>query len=226
MKSLLNFATVVAFLIAPATCPAALITTNELGMDGIFSQTSFGNETVDIRFNAPITVVNPSLLTIDTEAKLLTLLAVASAPTPTVNMYFVDALDWCGVHNASIVGCATLPGNDVILESATAAGGFGAELNAHELGHTLGLDHSGSGLMASALNGNTTLSSAQVSTIFASSLIQVDGSQRFISVTPVLITSTPEPSSLALGSLAIVGLFFFRRRRGLGLSDANQKKNG
>ena len=221
MKTQHAFATVVALLVAAAACPAALITTNELEMDTIFSQASFGGATVDIRFNSAVTVVDPTLVTIDSESELLSLLAQGPGSSPTVNLFFVDGLDWCGSYNHSIVGCATLPGHDIVVESAMAAGVFGGELSAHELGHNLGLPHTSTGLMSHHLGGDTTLTSAEVSTILASPLIQMDGAQRFVSITPVLVAAVPEPSSWVLACIVAVGLGYFghrHRRRTLGIS--------
>ena len=198
-------------LITATHCHAALISTNEVEMDAIFSQASFAGATIDIRFNSAETVRNPSLQSIDTEAELLDLLAQGPGSSPTVNLYFVDSLCWCGACNANIVGCATLPGRHAIVESATAAGPLGGVLNAHELGHNLGLGHTETGLMSPTLGGDTTLTSAEVATILSSPLIQMDGGQRFVSITPVLVAA-PEPSSWLLACIVAVGVCAAHRR--------------
>ena len=105
-------------------------------------------------------------------------------------MFFIDTLDWCGFSSPSIVGCANRPGNDIVVESAFAAGGNGTELNAHELGHNLGLEHETfPNLMTSSINGNTTLTADQIATILASDLIQSDADGKFILITPIAVGS-------------------------------------
>ena len=73
--------TVRATTIAPNTFAA--------GMDTVFSQAAFGGNTIDIRFNAIITLNNASLLSIDSSLELTTLLSSVAVPANTVSMYFV-----------------------------------------------------------------------------------------------------------------------------------------
>ena len=127
-------------------------------------------------------------------------------------MYFVDTLDWCNGFNTSIVGCANLGGNDIVVESEAAFGVFGTELLSHEIGHSLDLSHViFDNLMTGVLNGITTLTETQVATILGSSLIQMDGSFRFVRVTPVLVTPLP-PAAIMFVS-AILVLFGVHRRK-------------
>ena len=222
-----------AFLVVATPSRAAFVTTNEAGIDAVFSQASFGGSTVDIRFNTAATIVRPDLLSIDTDSELFDLFSDGpNGPyfpgnqlhDPTVNMFFVDSINSCGVINPSIVGCALTPGKDLVVESVFAAGAFGTELNSHELGHNLALPHpaGGGNLMNGTLNGSTFLDAGQVATILASALIQFDGPQRFISITPVLVLGgvVPVPPAGILLVSSLVGLFWMRRRKAQATSTA------
>ena len=65
-KTLLAIA---ALLIAPVT-QAAYVTIDEVGMDAVFSQASFGNRKIDIRIGGVTQLVRPDLLAIDTDAEI------------------------------------------------------------------------------------------------------------------------------------------------------------
>lgn len=194
---------------------AAFVTTNEAGVDAVYSQSSFGSTPVDIFFSPTVSLSNGSLLNINDSAGLDTLFSFNDATaTNVVSIYFVDTVNWCGSFNTSIVGCANLGGNDIVVESAAAFGTFGTELIAHELGHSLGLDHvTGDNLMNAVLNGSTTLTSLQVADLLGSSLIQMNGSGRFVDVRPVLVT--PLPSAGILFVSAILVLFGVNYRKKL-----------
>lgn len=193
---------------------AAFITTQEAALDSIFSQTSFGNMPIDIRIGAATELVFPDLLDITTNAEISTLFGMHVGLATVVNFYFVDTIDACGgVINPGIVGCGELPGNDFVVESAFAAGGFGGELLAHELGHNLGLAHvNGNLLMNPFLNGFTDITAGEVNIIHNSPLVQTDGQRYWIDINPVLIVAeptnqVPEPSVLLLFLLSL-GLFW------------------
>lgn len=197
---------------------AGFITTNESGLDVVFSQTNFGADTIDIRFNPDVIIQNTSLLNIDTDTKLNALFALAPSASTVVNLFFVDTLDSCGGFNTAIVGCAAKPGNRIVVESNFASGASGTELIAHELGHNLGLDHvsATTNLMNPVINGNTDLTSAQVSTILGSSLVQTDvnSNRKFISVAPIaIVTAVPIPGAILLFGSGLFSLFFSKRRR-------------
>jgi len=212
MKTIKILILTVSLLITSLT-QAALITTNEAALDSIFSQANFGNMPIDIRIGATTELVFPSLLDITTDAEINSLFGMHVGAATVVNFYFVDTVDACGGFNVNIVGCGELSGNDFVVESAFAAGGFGGELLAHELGHNLGLGHSnGNFLMNPFLNGFIDLTLGEVTTIHNSPLVQTDGQFFWIDINPVLIVaqaSKPisEPSILLLLLLSF-GLFW------------------
>lgn len=200
-----------------ANANAALITLNEAGLDAVFSQASFGSDIVDIRIGAATEIVAPDLLDITSNAEISSLFSMHQGSLLDVNFYFVDTISACGGINPAIVGCGETPGNDFVVESIFAAGSYGAELLAHELGHNLGLGHmSGANLMNSALNNSTALIASQVATILASSLVQSDQSGYFININPVLVvassTSVAEPETIAIFALALAFVSVFRRK--------------
>ena len=205
-----------ASLLIVSQAQAAFVTTNEAALDAVFSQASFGNNTIDIRIGATTELVFPSLLDVNLNAEVGQLFGQHVGPANVVNFYFIDTLSACGGQiNVNFVGCGELPGNDFVVESAFAAGGNGGELLAHELGHNLGLGHrNGNNLMDPFINGFTDLNAAEVATILGSNLVQSDNNGLFILINPVLIVAAaiPEPSIiiLLLSSIALMG---FNRKR-------------
>ena len=73
----------VALIGCTGVASAAMATFDNVAMDNIFSQTSFGGYNIDIRFNTPLSVVAPGLLSIDTDDEFngaaLSLSALAAA---------------------------------------------------------------------------------------------------------------------------------------------------
>ena len=199
----LRFVGVLLALIAAPLSHAAFVTIDEAGMDAVYSQASFGNTPVDIRIGPQTELVRPDLLNIQTDAQIFDLFGQHVGPQNVVNFYFVDIIDSCGGYNVLIVGCGETPGQDFAVESNFAAGAFGTEILAHELGHNLGLPHRAGGLMNPFLNGQTDLNAAEVATILASPLVQIDAEgQRFIQINPVLVVAeaaqVSEPQTLLL----------------------------
>ena len=159
---------------------------------------------IDIRIGAATEIVFPSLLDITTDAEITSLFGMHVGLATVVNFYFVDTIDACGGFNPAIVGCGELPGNDFVVESSFAAGLFGGELLAHELGHNLGLPHqNGNLLMNPFLNNFTDITAGEVNIIRNSPLVQTDGQGFWIDINPVLIVARatkpiPEPNVLLL----------------------------
>lgn len=195
------------------TASAATIDTAEARMDALMAQAGG----IDIRFNPSETIVNSALLIINTDQGLGMLFGLGPEVSPTVNMFFVDAIDICGgVFDAAAVGCADQPGNNMVVENVD---GDQAELNTHELGHNLGLPHinNQNNIMRPVDFGNTAFNADQINTILGSPLVQgpVDG--RFIEITPILVTAVPLPTALVL-LLSGIGVLGVAGRRGQALA--------
>jgi len=107
-------ASLVTLLTLSPSAWAVPITTNESGMDLVFSQASFGGSPIDIRFNAPRHFRNNALLHIDTPAQLITLLnLVPNGPvgpqSGPINMFFVDQLNSVTASLTQASSAAHLP---------------------------------------------------------------------------------------------------------------------
>ena len=204
--NILKYLLITVAILASSQAKSAFITTNESDLDAIFSQSSFGLMPIDIRIGLASELVLPDLLDITTDAEVNQLFDMHIGGINVVNFYFIDTISACGGSISSgIVGCGEFFGNDFVVESSFAAGSFGGELLAHELGHNLGLDHRSGGLMNSSLNNSTTLNDTEVSNIHRNRLVQTDGQNFWIDINPVLIVASasiplpvPEPSTLVL----------------------------
>lgn len=190
-------------------------------MNAIFSQTSFGDTPISIRFNPPGQIVAPELLVIDDLTELQALYALATDPAPTVVAFFVDELNACGTVevtvNGAYNGCAQLPGR-FLVEISQAAELYPDTLMAHELGHNLNLNHIPLGLMSFFLpHSPPELFEDQVATILQSPLVQTDSTgQRFIQITPIAIVDIPEPSTLLLVSTTLGALLLVKIGKSFG----------
>ena len=209
-----------AILLSPALAQAAQIVIDDPGMNVIFSQASFGDTPISIRFNAPRQIVAPELLVIDTLAQLQALFNLAPDPAPTVDAFFVDELNACGAVepqvNGALAGCAQLPGH-VFVEDFNFAELSPATLMGHELGHNLNLQHDFFdflNLMAPIFPPGPNVTEEQVATILQSPLVQTDAKgQRFIQITPIAIVDAPEPSTFLLLIAAPGALFIIKTRK-------------
>jgi hypothetical protein len=187
----------------------------------VYSQAGFGTDTIDIRFGAAQEIHDSALLSIDTDAEFDALASYVFSPSPTVSMFFVDAINFCGVAAPNVVGCGSTPGSLIALDSSFMLQPEGANTIAHELGHNLGLDHTfpdnGTNLMNPTVFATFGfLNNAQITSILTSGLIQTDLlGNKYIEVTPIaVLASVPEPSTWALlGAGAGVALMAARRQR-------------
>ena len=216
-----------------ALASAGSVTTFASGMDSIFLQTSFGSNTIDIRFNPMLTVVSASLLSLDNDQEFNSLSALRGGLADNiVSVFFIDAIPYCGSQGTNIIGCGSKPGNMIALDSSAAARtDYGANLLAHELGHNLGLDHVG-GSNDNLMNGTINffssstgsfLDSTQVARIFEvdsspgsplkNQIIQHDSSGYFISITPyAVVASVPEPQTWLMMGVGLFGIMVWVRR--------------
>ncbi|WP_163134009.1 zinc-dependent metalloprotease family protein [Agarivorans sp. Alg241-V36] len=206
-------------LIVSPFVQAAFITTNEAAMDEIYSQANFGQNIIDIRIGTASELVFPELLSITTSTEVTQLFNQHIGPSNVVNFYFVDTISACGgTINAGIVGCGEYFGNDFVVESSYAAGSYGGELLAHELGHNLGLPHmNGAFLMNPSLNRQTLITEDEVTRIFNSPLVQGDEDYYWIDINPVLVvaeaTRVNEPLSAGLFASIVLMLAWKNSRR-------------
>jgi len=186
---------------ASGAAHAGYISRPEAALDRIFSQSSFGTQRIDVRFNAGQTLASAALANADSRSDISALFSRATSAT-TVYAFYVDAVNWCGSYAAGIIGCGEMPGNAIVIESNWAASPtYGAALIAHEMGHNLGLGHvASSNLMNGMLGGSTALTASQVSRILASGLVQLRDGVRTLSITPIAVTSGTAASSVAAAS--------------------------
>ncbi len=220
---------------------AASVSFNETALDSIFRQSTFGTMyTIDIRFNDALSVVAQTLVSIDSDPEfskftfsnpasaLSDLVQQLSIPTNTVAMFYVDKINYCGGSGANIIGCGSIPGRLIALDSNAAAEVSGAALIAHELGHNLGLSHDDTiidgNLMNSRIYGDTTLTTDQIDTFLDRSngnsrnpIVQIDSfGNLYIAITPIAVLAAapvPEPQTWAMWSLGLLGVAGWARHR-------------
>jgi hypothetical protein len=223
---------------------ASFITTPSLSP--YFGAANFGAGALTVTYLPAIFLTtNGALANITTGAQQAALFALAGTTQPgfqvgqpntgmvmipnlatTDDAFFVDILAACGAQisdpdNSTIVGCASRPGNTLVVPSAFVATANGAEDLAHEIGHNFGLLHcedaanavaaGGPGcaamdLMTASGFGNPNLNAAQVAIVNASALL---GGTRNLTIQPIAFVPEPGTIVIMLGGLA--ALFALRR---------------
>lgn len=189
---------------------AAVVTLNESGIEAIFSQSGFGEDPIDIRYNAITTLLAPDLLELTVsngpDDEFGDLAGPFNSSNQVIDMYFVDSILFGDTQN-SIDGIANI--NTLAVRSDSAAGLNGAALQAHELSHLLGLRHCGdtfayfggcdfgdSALMQEAFPTDapapTSLNNVEIAQIFQSRLLQSDAQGFFLEINPILVLAELE----------------------------------
>ncbi len=233
----------------PLSANAGLITIDEDALDLIFSQSNFGNNTIDVRINAFQSITNDDYLNINTVTESqsgllgLTENALSSdlSTSQSIAMFFVDDISYCGGATSNAVGCgaryfqtlnSVFDNNNAsfaFVDSQYVSDPIGSAVIAHEVSHLFGLGHVGTSSARDNLlnptidpsNSDTTLTTAQISTIFdrsVNTLIQGDAaSGYFIEISPIAIVSSaslvPEPSTYAMLGLGLLLVGFQSQRR-------------
>lgn len=202
-------------LAIPSVGGAVTVTIDEAALDtldAVYSQPAFGAEPIDVRVAPVRTVVSPELARVGDRSVEQAIFDLAATFSPGIGLVFVESIDWCSGYDTDVVGCALRGAPGLFVESDFAAGPFGAEMIAHEIGHNLGLFHSDAGLMTTMLDGDRTLEISEALTVLASGLVGEDASGRFIDIVPVRIAPIPLPATAPLLTLGALALVFARRR--------------
>lgn len=216
------------FVVCLAFAPSVNATPiDAAALNDIYGQASFGASPLEIRVQSAREIVSPSLFNINISFNFndpfdngeLDVLFALGGPAPSINVFFVNSLQ--SVFGPLLGIAQSLPtgsrGNNVaILNSLTTTLD---EVVAHEIGHTLDLDHETGivgtpgpfdqpdvnfpNLMSVFANGDTTLNPSQVATIFDSPFVQGNVNDGFfIDVQPINIvfaaTATPVPTTSSL----------------------------
>lgn len=185
-----------------STAQAGFISTPDL--DPIFSQSVFGSTPIAVHWLAAApSIVDASLASINSGDDLIRLAGNSPDALPIVNAFFVDSINYCGGPGNNIVGCSFQSSNVIAVDSSFAAGVTGDIDIAHELGHSLGLEHvSGTGNLMNPFLNSTLLTSTQATQILSATyLVQTDaGGGLFIDIRPiaVLAAAVPEPATYGM----------------------------
>ena len=178
-------------------------------LDAVYGAKVFDTAPVAIRWLTGIDLIQPALNKVTSFESLAKLGLQSSDLSPVVNAFFVDQISWCdGRAGSNFVGCSFLYSNVIVVESEYSSGQNGDLNIAHELGHTLGLEHTESTNLMNRVLGSSLLTDDQVTTVLRNSKVQTaaDGS-RFIEIRPIsVLSAVPEPATygLMLAGLALV----------------------
>ena len=190
-------------------------------LTGIFSQASFGAEPITVNWLAPgATIISPALASIDNAAEVTALYAAAPDAFPTINVYFVNSINFCDAPG-TFSGCAEIRGHHLMVTSGFAASPAGNVYIAHEVAHNLGLLHTevaGNLMNSFPTPGATAITVAQANIILnnQSGLLDVapNGSV-VLNLRPIAVLSAvPEPDAglMAACGLLVVAVVARRRR--------------
>lgn len=200
-KVLTSFAILASSGFVAGSAYAGFISTPDL--DPIFSQSVFGATPIAVHWLAPTSIVDASLASIDSGDEFIRLAGDSPDALPVVNAFFVDSINFCGGPASNIIGCSFQSSNVIAIDSSFAAGASGYIAIAHELGHSLGLQHvDGTGNLMNPYLNSTLLTSTQAATVLgATYLVQSNpAGGRFIDIRPiaVLASAVPEPAAYAM----------------------------
>jgi len=192
------------FFISSANVSASAIDTAEEGVNELMAQTL-----IDVRFLDNAEVKNKDYQVIDDEVELFSLFEPFQSDS-IVNLFFVDEINACSGEFAGFTGCSV---NNSI--AVTNIGQFQAELNTHELGHILSLDHidEPNNIMRLLDFGNTLFNNDQIDAMLSSDFVQVDSNGFFVEVKPILVSAIPLPPSSIMFLSGIVTLLVRRIKK-------------
>jgi len=207
---------------------AASITIDAGALTSIYSQQPAFSSPISIRVLSSATIVDSTLLNIDTGPKLTQLFASGpdNAASKIIDAYFVDSITFCGGPTPSIVGCALVAAPGLVVNSSLAASDVLQIDLGHLLGHNLGLAdvfaQPDTNLMSPTFD-STVLTVNQANAVLLSGLVQTDANGGlFVNVRPVLVTDAVAAPGPMIGAglpgllIALGGMLGWRRRRNEG----------
>ncbi len=137
----------------------------------------------------------------------------ADANALVISMWFVTSINDCGGMGPAF-GCATISGNRIAIDNDvfTFNAGVGRlDTIAHEIGHSLGLDHAGTADFLMRGAGRTIPGAIGDINPDGAKLDKLSNAERATAMGDPKVVVTPEPAS-ALFVLAGAGMLWLRRR--------------